>query len=60
MGTTVKNVIGFGDGFEGVEGRRNGAAKRSQTAVALNGKRNSIEDPAKRGVRIAFMVPWIW
>jgi hypothetical protein len=37
-----------------------GAAKRSHTAVALNGNRNSMVEPAKRGAMIAFMVPWMW
>lgn len=36
---------------------RKGAANRFQTAVALKGKRNSMVEPAKRGVRIAFTVP---
>lgn len=56
VGTTVKNVTGllsFGLG-------RKGAAKRSHTAVALNGNRNSMVEPAKRGAMIAFMVPWMW
>lgn len=57
MGTTVKNVMGSVLGF-GVG--RKGAAKRSHTAVALNGKRNSMLDPEKRGARIAFIVPWMW
>ena len=53
----MKNVIGSIFGFG--EGRK-GAANRCHTAVALKGKRNSIEEPEMRGVRIAFMVPWIW
>ena len=36
---------------------RNGAAKRLQTAVALNGNMNSIVEPDNRGARIALMVP---
>lgn len=36
---------------------RNGAANRFQTAVALNGKRNSIVDPENRGAKMAFIVP---
>ena len=67
VGTTVKNVIGSGfvvgnklvSGWELAWGR-NGAANRDHTAVALKGKRNSIEEPEKRGVRIALMVPWMW
>lgn len=51
----MKNVIGDGEGVGGVE--RKGAAKRCQTDWALNGKRNSIVDPAKRGARMALMVP---
>lgn len=39
---------------------RKGAASRSQTACALNGKRNSMVEPASRGVRRAFTVPCIW
>jgi hypothetical protein len=26
----------------------------------LNGNRNSMVEPAKRGAMIAFMVPWMW
>lgn len=37
-----------------------GAANRVQTAVALKGKRNSMEEPARRGAIIALMVPWMW
>ena len=39
---------------------RNGAAKRCQTAVALNGYKNSIVLPEYSGVRSALTVPWIW
>lgn len=55
MGTTVKNVMGSFEGFG-----RKGAAKRFQTAVGLKGNINSRVAPAKRGARIAFMVPWMW
>ena len=57
VGTTVKNVIGSVSGFG--EGRK-GAANRCHTAVALKGKRNSIEEPENRGARMAFTVPWMW
>ncbi len=56
VGTAVKNVIGsllFPSG-------RKGAANRSQTASILNGNINSIVDPAKRGVKRALTVPWMW
>lgn len=39
---------------------RKGLARRSQTKVGLKGKRNSIVEPAKRGVRSALTVPWMW
>jgi hypothetical protein len=58
VGTTVKNVIGFGFG-DGVSVRK-GAANRCHTAVALKGNKNSIEDPAKRGAKMALIVPWMW
>ena len=57
VGTTVRKVIG--DFFDSLEGARKGAARRSQTALTLKGKRNSMQDPAKRGVRSAFTVPWM-
>lgn len=41
------------------EGRK-GEAKRDQTWLGLKGKRNSIVEPARRGARIAFTVPWMW
>lgn len=53
----MKNVMGDGRGVGG-SGRK-GAAKRCQTEWALKGKRNSIVEPAKRGARMAFMVPWM-
>ena len=56
MGTTVKKVIRAGLVGDG----RKGAAIRFQTASGLKGKRNSIVEPAKRGVRRAFIVPWMW
>lgn len=55
VGTAVKNVIGRLE-FDSDEGRK-GAAKRSHVASALNGKRNSMADPARRGVKSALMVP---
>jgi len=55
VGTTVKKVT---LSFSLLSGR-NGAANLSHTAVALNGKRNSIADPENRGVMIALTVPWI-
>ena len=58
VGTTVINVMG---GFLGLsDAGRKGAARRSHTALTLKGKRNSMQEPAKRGVRRAFMVPWMW
>lgn len=51
----MKNVMGS---LIWVSGRK-GAAKRFQTAVALNGKRNSIVEPVNRGARMAFTVPWM-
>ena len=58
MGTTVRNVIG---GFLVLSDKgRKGEARRSQTALTLKGKRNSMQEPAKRGVRRALMVPWMW
>ena len=54
----MKNVIGEGAGKGGFG--RKGAAKRRQTDWALKGKRNSIVEPAKRGAKMAFIVPWIW
>lgn len=54
----MKNVMGFGTSLRWWSERK-GAAKRDQTAVALKGKRNSMAEPAKRGVKIAFMVPWM-
>lgn len=39
---------------------RKGAARRSHTALTLNGNKNSMHEPAKRGARRAFTVPWIW
>ena len=59
MGTTVKNVI-LSLAEDGLPLGRKGAARRDQTASALKGKRNSMEDPARSGVRIALTVPWIW
>ena len=58
VGTAVKKVIGFWE-VDDVDSRK-GDARRSQTDLALKGKRNSTEDPAKRGVRSAFITPWIW
>ena len=65
-GEAVREVVeavllseGCYDVFEVSCGRK-GAASRSQTKVGLNGKRNSIVEPAKRGVRSALTVPWIW
>lgn len=58
VGTAVKKVIGvviWGIVWEG----RNGAANLFQTAAGLNGNKNSIEDPARRGAIIAFTVPWM-
>ena len=60
MGTAVRKVIGSCGGEEAVEEGRKGAASRDQTASALKGKRNSIVEPAKSGVRRAFTVPWMW
>lgn len=59
----MKNVIGdvelgLGEVVLG-EGRK-GDAKRDQVELALKGKRNSIVEPAKRGARMAFTVPWMW
>ena len=47
----MRNVIGF------LGLSRKGAARRFHTALTLKGKRNSIQEPAKRGVRRAFTVP---
>ena len=55
VGTTVKKVIGEGKGL-GEFGRK-GAANRCQTDWALKGKRNSTVEPAKRGARMALIVP---
>ena len=54
VGTTVRKVIGD---FFGVSEGRKGAARRSQTELTLKGKRNSMVEPAKRGVRRALIVP---
>ena len=54
MGTTVRKVIG---GFFGSSEGRKGVATRSQTALTLKGKRNSMVEPAIRGVRRALIVP---
>lgn len=56
VGTTVKNVIGLFLVLDPIKG----AAKRSQTALALNGNMNSIVEPANKGVRSALIVPWMW
>ena len=37
-----------------------GEARRDQTADGLKGARNSIVEPAKRGVRRQLRVPWMW
>jgi hypothetical protein len=76
VGTAVKKVIfslvvWWGDevlplplvalGEEEDEGGgRKGAAKRCQTASALKGNMNSMEEPAMRGVRMALTTPWMW
>ena len=54
VGTTVRNVMGFLllSGMKGV-------ARRSQTASTLKGNKNSMVEPAKRGVRRALRVPWM-
>lgn len=39
---------------------RNGEARRFQTASALKGNMNSMEEPANRGVMTALTVPWMW
>lgn len=60
MGTTVRKVIlSLGLLWVWVSGRK-GAARRSQTAVALKGNMNSIVEPANRGVMSALTVPWMW
>lgn len=74
MGTAVKKVT-FGLGaFDAAdmsplvvplvvadsEAGRKGVARRFQTASALKGNMNSMEDPARRGVRMALTTPWMW
>lgn len=68
MGTAVKKVT-FGLGaFDDAcvsplvvsEAGRKGVARRFQTASALKGNMNSMEDPARRGVRMALTTPWMW
>lgn len=59
MGTTVRKVMGSFGVLLGWAGGRKGAAKRSQTAVTLKGNRNSIVEPANRGVKSALTMPWI-
>ena len=39
---------------------RKGAERRFQTEVGLKGNMNSMEEPASKGARIAFTVPWMW
>ena len=57
----MKSVIGFGLVVcsNGVVAGRKGEANRVQSVVGLNGYKNSIVEPAKRGANIAFTIPWI-
>lgn len=60
VGTTVKKVIISWDMLSLFPGAMKGEASRSQTAFTLNGKRNSIVEPAKSGVSRPLTVPWMW
>lgn len=57
MGTAVRNVIGRLE-LVVVAGKK-GYARRFHVASVLNGKRNSMAQPAISGVKSALMVPWI-
>lgn len=57
VGTTVRKVILDSDGRLRSSSGKKGDAKRSQTAVTLNGKRNSMVDPANKGASKAFTAP---
>lgn len=67
VGTAVKKVtLGLEEDLEAAsplvvsdEGRY-GAARRFQTASALKGNMNSMDDPASRGVKMALTTPWMW
>lgn len=54
-------MIGFGrvKSSEGVVAGRKGAANRVHREAGLNGYKNSIVDPAKRGAKMAFTMPWM-
>lgn len=72
VGTAVKKVtLGLEEDLEAAsplvvmplvvsEEGRYGAARRFQTASALKGNMNSMDDPASRGVRMALTTPWMW
>jgi hypothetical protein len=57
VGTTLKKVTGVqragGEDWLDI----NGLASLSQTVCGLNGNRNSIDAPAKRGASKAFITP---
>lgn len=64
VGTAVRNVIFSLFGSVGMLlallGGMKGAPSLFQTAVGLNGNRNSIDEPANNGARMALTTPWMW
>ena len=60
VGTTVRKVIFSFVDSGALFPDKKGAESLSQTAFTLKGNRHSTVEPAKRGVKRALIVPWIW
>ena len=55
----MKKVMRSSGGCGHVSSWRKGAARRFQTEVGLKGNMNSMDEPASKGARMAFTVPWM-